>query len=305
MKAIIGATGFLARTIQRVIDEPLRVLGSRDFDLLKDDPPTVDDIDCVIYCADYYPGLDATAENPDDVWRVNVAMFDKLFKFLAVNGIPKVITIGTTGCYPITDDPLSESMFNGDPSLLNPKLVGYALSRFTLLDLAALWRERNGLAHHHLIIPNFYGPGDKYEPGRSHLMSSWIRDFWEAKQRGDEHIGLWGLPTVKREFMYVDDVANYVLKLSDLPLHREVLNVGYGLAPTYEEVAVAVLEGMDFMSPDRLTWDTTKRGRRNQEVMDESELDRYRLDLPKPMNFKDGVKATVADYLERYALVAR
>jgi GDP-L-fucose synthase len=300
LKAIIGATGFLARTIQRVIDEPLQVLGSRDFDLLKDDPPKVDDVDCVIYCADYYPGLDATAENPDDVWRVNVAMFDKLFKFLAVNAIPKVITIGTTGCYPITDDPLSESMFNGDPSRLNPKLYGYALSRFTLLDMAALWRERNGLAHHHLIIPNFYGPGDKYEAGRSHLMSSWIRDFWDAKQRGDEHIELWGLPTVKREFMYVDDVASYVLKLSGLPLHREVLNVGYGLAPTYEEVAVAVLEGMDFMTPDRLTWDTTKRGKRSQEVMDESELDRYRMELPKPMNFKEGVKATVADYLERH-----
>ncbi len=299
MEVMIGKNGFLASAIRRVDDsQDTLVLGSADFNLLEDNPPAIESArgaDLLIDTADYYPGVKATAEHPVEVYETNVRMYEKLFAFAALNGIKKVVTIGTTGCYPITDEPLREDMFNDDPSKLNQKLMSYALSRFTLLDIAALYRSQAGIEHSHLILPNFYGPGDNYEVGRSHLLASWLRDFQSAKEAGKTEIELWGPPSQRREFIYIDDAARYTLALSRVALKDEVLNVGTGTAPTFEEMAVGILKALDFEC--KLKWDLEKTIPRQQEVMDLSALQNYAASLPEPIAFEEGLNITVKEFL--------
>ncbi len=298
-KVLIGRNGFLAQAVQRVAEPgELTVVGSNDFDLINGCPETLEALqgkDVIIDTADYYPGIVATSENPVEVYETNVKMYENLFALAQKNGVKKIVTIGTTGCYPVTNELLREDMFDGDVSKLNKKLASYALSRFTLLDIAALYRNQFGIGHSHLILPNFYGPGDKYEMGRSHLLASWVRDFHAAKERGETSIELWGPPTQRREFIYIDDAAKYTLALGQAAIGQEVLNVGTDTSPTYEEMANSILRALDFDC--ELTWDLSKQMPRQQEVMDTSAMQAIAVDLPAPMAFDEGVKETVKDYL--------
>lgn len=299
MEVLIGRNGFLASAMVRSSGhEDMLVLGSKDLNLLEDNQPQISDAkeaDILFDAADYYPGVNATAANPIQVYEKNVKMYENLFAFAALNSIKKVVTIGTTACYPITDEPLREDMFNGDTRLLNQKLMSYALSRFTLLDIAALHRAKSGVEHSHLILPNFYGPGDKYEMGRSHLLASWIRDFHNVQEEGQTEIELWGPPSQRREFIYIDDAARYTLSLGRAALQEEVLNVGTGTAPTYEEMANTVLRALGFEGT--LRWDLEKVIPRQQEVMDLSALQKYASILPEATSFDRGVGITVKEYL--------
>ncbi|MGD0284125.1 MAG: NAD-dependent epimerase/dehydratase family protein [Candidatus Saccharimonadales bacterium] len=298
MEVLVGRNGFLASAIDRTDHEDLVVLGSKELDLLASNVPKIPAIknaDILFDAADYYPGVNATAEHPVEVYEKNVRMYENLFAFAALNGIKKIVTIGTTGCYPVSDELLSESMFNGDPAKLNQKLVSYALSRFTLLDIAALYRAKADIAHTHLVLPNFYGPGDKYEVGRSHLLASWIRDFQAAKTAGQTAIELWGPPTQRREFIYIDDAARYALALGRTAITQEVLNVGTATTPTYEDMAKTVLRALDFECT--INWDLEKSFPRQQEVMDLTAMQKYASHLPVATPFDKGVNITVKEFL--------
>ncbi len=299
MKLVMGASGFVGGAIKRVTPEKMLFFSRKEYDLLhSQECPKGDGIETIIYCADYYPGLHYTAGNPYDVYMKNVIMYNNLFRFAAENKVKKIITLGTTACYPVTDDPLQEEMFaQSYPEMTHPKMRGYALSRFTLLDIARVFYEQYGILHSHLILPNLYGPGDKFESGKSHLLSSWIRDFSVAKKKR-EGITLWGSPYAQREFMYIDDAAQSILALSSLSPHREILNVGNETRPTYGELAHEILRAIGY--PVVPQWDKTKTNIRLREILDLRELEKYKRFLPSPTPLALGIEKTVAYYNEVY-----
>lgn len=300
MKLITGTNGFLGSAIKRSLDskpEKAIFFTRKEFDLENGYvPPIVDGIETIIHCADYYPGLQYTSENPQEVYDRNVRIFENLFALARKNKIRRVVTIGTTGCYPLTDEPLREDMLLAkDTTNTNSKLIGYTRSRFSLFDIAKLNNRIEGIEHSHLILPNLYGPGDRFELGKSHLLSSWIRDFITLKEK-NEPVTLWGSPEAKREFMYIDDSANYVLALSEQSLHREILNVGHGLTPTYGELARTVLYSIGHHPDEIISWDESKKNPRMREVMDLTEIERYSHLFPETTPFSEGVKRAVDFY---------
>lgn len=297
MDILIGRTGFLGRAIELTSDRhQLLPLSRSDFDLLNGPVPSPGKLTSpknVIYAADYYPGISETSKLGPKVYSANVAMYENLFAFAAATKAKRVITIGTSGCYPQVDTPLTEEMFNQDPSLLNPKLLSYALSRFTLFDIAALYKITHNISHLHLILPNFYGPGDNYTPGRSHLLASWVRDFAQAKADGQSQITLFGPPDQTREFIFIDDAARLVTSLAAAEVPHEVLNVATSTRPTYEELANSVLHALDF-SPT-ISWQPRPTPRLT-EVLDISRLLSLDLDDSPPTSLARGLSLTVADF---------
>jgi GDP-L-fucose synthase len=285
MKLITGANGFLGSACRRI--EPNATYFTRkEFDLLTGAIPEIHGIDTIIHSADYYPGIEYTSAHPEEVYRKNVEIYRNLFAFAHANRIPKIVTIGTTACYPVTDEPLREEMFAAVPhDRLNQRMLGYARSRFELLNIA---QAHPSIKHSHLILPNLYGPGDKFEPGRSHLLSSWVRDFSQMKEEGREVV-LWGSPSAQREFMYIDDAASYLFHLADQDTPA-ILNVGHSLAPTYETLAQEILRAIGFDTP--ITWDEGKKNPRLKEIMDTTRLQAYG-PLPPTTPFKQGIDVTV------------
>jgi len=300
---IIGRNGFLARALIKNCDQgAFTILGSSDFDLLTAIPsllPSCQNADLLIDAADFYPGIEESYRQQENIYWTNVKIYKQIFSLAALNSIHRIITIGTTGCYPQINEPLSEDLFNGPPERLNPKLRGYALSRFTLLDIAALYKTKYEISHNHLILPNFYGPGDKYTIGRSHLLASWIRDFATATKKNHRTLTLWGPKTQQREFIFIQDAAKLILTLSKLDLPEEVLNVGTNTAPTFEELAKLLLSLLE--STCEVEWDLEKSPNRQKEILNLQKLNKYQPYLPSPTPLSAGLKETVHDYLENYA----
>jgi GDP-L-fucose synthase len=301
MLAIIGANGYLGRALTGRADfeeVPHLALGRADFDLMGNSIPDLQskEISTIVYCADYYPGLEYCGQHGDEIFRVNTCMYQALFAFAIQNGVKRVITIGTTACYPVTDEPLREDMLDRKVlDQVHPKMRMYAASRYWLFDLARHYEKSHGIAHIHLIVPNIYGPGDKFEPTRSHLLSSWIRDFHVAREERKETIELWGTPLAKRELMYIDDVAYYVYALAQMELGTRVLNIGTAVAPTYGEIAHRILRALDYEKTGRLRWDLSRRNARLSETLD---LTRFLQLFPTQpaMPFQRGIVKTVQYY---------
>lgn len=307
-RGIVGANGFLGKEMKRQILESGEkgvFLTRKEFDLLGSEIPKLETIpEVIIYCADYYPGLTQTEQSPQDVYFKNIRMYFNQFEMLVKNGIRHVITIGTTACYPTIDTPLGESLIEqanqGSFDKLNPKMKGYALSRFTLLQMAKIYEEKYGIRHNHLVLPNFYGEGDKFQPGQSHLLASWVRDFHKAKQNVEKQINLWGSPNCQREFIYIGDAASYVLSLSNALLDETILNVGTATTPTYQELAEKILQALDYSSKGKLSWDTSVKNTREREILDLSRLSRHKESLPQSTSLEIGIKRTVDYFLNNY-----
>jgi GDP-L-fucose synthase len=305
MIAIIGARGYLGSALRlraALEEEPHLALTRNEFDLLGSEVPHLkdQDITTAIYCADYYPGLEYCGQHGDEVFRINTCMYQALYAFAVRNEIKRVITIGTTACYPMIDEPLREDML--DRKVLDhvhPKMRMYAASRYWLFDLAKLYEKSHGIAHVHLIVPNIYGPCDKFDPTRSHLLSSWVRDFHAAWGAHQEHITLWGSPDAKREFMYIDDVASYVFILAKMGLGSVIMNVGTGLTPTYGEIANAILQALNYDEVGRVKWDTSRKNARMSETLDIERFWKWKGGqyFPDPTKFQIGVKRTVDFYM--------
>lgn len=307
-RGIVGANGFLGSEIKRRMAESGEkgiFLTRHEFDLLSGEiPKLATPPEVVIYCADYYPGLKKTEQEPQDVYFKNVQMYFRQFEMLVKNNIKHIITIGTTACYPTIDTPLGEGLIenanNNSFDQLNPRMRGYALSRFTLLQIARIYAEKFGIKHNHLILPNFYGERDKFQPGRSHLLSSWVRDFYAAKRDGHRQINLWGSPDCQREFIYIGDAASYVLSLASIGPKEGILNVGTGTSPTYRELAGQILQALDFWSQNRLIWDTSIKNSRTKEVLDLTRLSKYADQLPASTSLEKGISKTVDYFVGKY-----
>lgn len=300
--AVVGSNGFLGRALQRQPEaKGTLFLTRQDWDILGDAtlPQLPADVEVLINCADYYPGLEATNAHPYEVWLANVTLYQRLFQLAEEQDVGRVITIGTTACYPVTDELLKEEWIEEgvDYARLNQKMLPYAASRFSLLDVSAI-AARKGIEHLHLILPNFYGPGDKYEPGRSHLLSSWIRDFYAAKDR-QEQMELWGDPQTQREFIFIDDAAALVYAFARFcEPQAEIYNVGHKLAPSYLELADGVCRLIGFT--DGFVFDESKPNPRKREVMDNARMLASGVEVPPMTPFAEGLALTVLDYEQRY-----
>lgn len=261
MILVLGGSGFLGSAIRDLEPRGFNFVPRRCPDLLGGDAPDCSGFDAILYCADWYPGLARTAEDAGLVRDTNVAMFATALRMARTTKGRRIVSIGTTACYPTLDEPMPETMFMEEP--LNPKMRGYAQSR---ADWILNARAAN-VRHNHLVLPNLYGPRDQYEAGRSHLLASWLRDLRASggrmKMRGDG--------SNRREFMFVRDAAAIVVRLAAEPLAEEILNVGGGFTPTYRELAESACRALG-VEPS-LEWETERAGRA-LEVMDSRKLGR-------------------------------
>ncbi len=249
MILVLGGTGFLGSALRDMEPRGFNFAPRRFPDLLDSSAFDCAGFDAILYCSDWYPGIDRTAEDADLVRDTNVAMFATALRMAGTTKQRRIVSIGTTACYPTVDEPLTETMFMEEP--LNPRMRGYALARADWI----LNARASGVRHNHLILPNLYGPRDRYEPGRSHLLGSWLRDLrangGRMRMRGDG--------SNRREFMFVRDAADIVARLAVEPPEHEILNVGSGFAPTYRKLAEDACRALR-LTP-RIEWESAPHGR--------------------------------------------
>jgi GDP-L-fucose synthase len=242
---VTGGAGFLGRVlVQKLTDEGVEVFvpRSRDYNLVEgaDVKRLLDDAqpEMVIHLAAVVGGIGHNQKNPGRFFYENLMMGTQLIEQSRLRGIKKFVAIGTVCAYPkFTPTPFKEDdIWNGYPEETN---APYGLAKKMMLVQAQSYREQYGFNAIYLLPANLYGPGDNFDLETSHVIPALIRKCVEAKRAGQSFINAWGTGKVSREFLFVEDCAEGILRAAREYDESLPVNLGTG-----SEIRIGELAGL-------------------------------------------------------------
>ena len=247
--------------------------------------------DAAIIAAARVGGIHANATYPAEFLFENLAIASHTIHGAWRQGVRRLLFLGSSCIYPKhAPQPMPEDCLLTGP--LEPTNEAYAVAKITGLKLCQYYRKQYGVPYHSAMPTNLYGPGDNYNLENSHVLPALIRKFHEAKEADRAEVVAWGTGTPRREFLYVDDLADacaFLLRLENPP---DWINVGTGTDVTIRELTAAVAEVVGFAG--RVTWDASKPDGTPRKLLDVSQLSRlgWRARIP----LRAGLQETYAAY---------
>jgi len=203
--------------------------------------------DLVVHLAAVVGGIQANIDGQARFLADNLAIGLNLLTAARQVGVPRLINLASSCMYPVgAPQPLGEASLLSGP--LEPTNEGYALAKIAAWKLAHLLSaQAPDLAWRTIIAPNLYGPHDRFDPVRSHLVPAAILKIDAAMRQGANLVEIWGDGTARRELMFAADLADFLWRfhdrLEDLP---DPLNVGAGADRTVGEIYQAVAAALGF-----------------------------------------------------------
>ena len=155
------------------------------------------------------------------------------------------------------------------------------------------YRSQYGSDFINVMPTNLYGPGDNYHPEYSHVVAALIRRFHEAKVSGASNVVVWGTGTPRREFLYVDDLADACIHLMKSYSSDELVNIGTGEDVTIAEFARVVAGVVGYTGT--ISYDPSRPDGTPQKLLDVSRL--AKLGWKASTSLKDGLKLAYQAYL--------
>ena len=211
--------------------------------------------EAVIHAAATVGGIGANRLNPGLFFYENAIMGIQLIEACRKFGVEKTVVLGTICAYPkFTPVPFrEEALWDGYPEETN---APYGVAKKALLVQCQSYRDQYGMNAVFLLPVNLYGPHDNFDLEASHVIPALIRKCLEAKERGDAEVVLWGDGSPTREFLYVNDAAEAIVKATEVYNSGEPINIGSGVEISIRDLATKIAEIIGFAG--RLQWDTTK-----------------------------------------------
>src|ERR1700709_2447940 len=156
-----------------------------------------------------------------------------------INGSEKLMFLGSSCIYPkLATQPLREDAMLTGP--LEPTNEPYAIAKIAGIKMVEAYRSQYGADFINVMPTNLYGPGDNYHPEYSHVVAALIRRFHEAKVFGVANVEVWGTGTPRREFLYVDDMADACIHLMKDYSDQALVNISTGEDITIPDFATGV-----------------------------------------------------------------
>jgi GDP-L-fucose synthase len=209
-----------------------------------------------------------------------------------INGTEKLMFLGSSCIYPkLAAQPLREdSMLTGP---LEPTNEPYAIAKIAGIKMVEAYRSQYGCDFINVMPTNLYGPGDNYHPEYSHVVAALIRRFHEAKVSGVSDVPVWGTGTPRREFLYVDDMADACIHLMKHYSEEELVNIGTGEDITIAEFARVVAATVGYTGG--ISFDTSKPDGTPRKLLDVSRL--AGLGWRARTSLQDGIKLAYQAFL--------
>ncbi|MEX2605880.1 MAG: GDP-L-fucose synthase [Kiritimatiellia bacterium] len=201
--------------------------------------------DVVIHCAAKVGGIHANRTYPAEFMYDNLAMATHVIHSAWRHGVKRLLFLGSSCIYPReAPQPMTEDCLLTSP--LEPTNEAYALAKIAGLKLCQHYRNQYGVCYHSVMPTNLYGPGDNYHPENSHVIPGLIRRFHQAKRNNDPSVVLWGTGTPRREFLYVDDLADGILHVLSQDNPPDIVNIGCGEDIQIRELAELVKNAVGY-----------------------------------------------------------
>ena len=247
----------------------------------------------VFLCAAKVGGIKANNEMKGDFIYENLMIQSNIIKYSKDFNVKKLLFLGSSCIYPkMSPQPIKEEyLLTG---LLEPTNDAYSIAKIAGIKMCQSFNQQYGTNYISVMPTNLYGPNDNYDLNNSHVLPAMIRKFHEAKLEGKDEVEIWGTGTPKREFLYVDDLADACHHLMLNYNGSEIVNIGTGQDVTIAELAVGIknivgFEGKIYFNPKMP--DGTPR-----KLLDVSKLSS--LGWTYKTSLKEGIQKTYADYVK-------
>ena len=294
---VTGGGGFLgSHLVERLVadGEEVFVARSADYDLTRQDDSARLFADAepelVFHLAAEVGGIGANRANPGRYWYANLMMGANVLEQSRLYGVSKLVVAGTVCAYPkLTPVPFrEEELWNGYPEETN---APYGVAKKSILVGAQSYREQYGLNAIFLLPANLYGPRDNFHETNAHVIPDLIRKMVEA----EGEVVLWGDGSPTREFLYVEDCADGLLRAAELYDGPEPVNLGTGEEISIRELAGTIAELTGFTG--QIRWDTSMPNGQPRRALDASKAEQlfgFRAETP----LREGLERTIAWYRE-------
>ncbi|BAL76051.1 GDP-L-fucose synthase [Bradyrhizobium cosmicum] len=201
----------------------------------------------------------------------NIAIAANVIQAAHQSGAEKLMFLGSSCIYPkLAAQPLREDSVLTGP--LEPTNEPYAIAKIAGIKMAEAYRSQYGCDFISVMPTNLYGPGDNYHPELSHVVAALISRFHEAKIAGAGSVVVWGTGTPRREFLYVDDMADACVHLMKTYSGAELINIGTGEDITIAEFARVVAEIVGYSG--EIAFDSSRPDGTPRKLLDVSRLEK-------------------------------
>jgi GDP-L-fucose synthase len=251
--------------------------------------------DVVFHLAARVGGIGANQRNPGRYFHDNLTMGLNIIEQARVFGVSKVVLTGTICSYPkFTPIPFrEEELWNGYPEETN---APYGVAKKALIVMAQAYREQYGVNSVIALPVNLYGPRDNFDLETSHVIPAMIRKFVDAAARGLSEVELWGDGTPTREFLYVDDCAEGLVRIAERCEDSEPINLGSGLEISIADLARTIADACGYRG--RFVWEQSRPNGQPRRALDVSRA-RERLDFVAKTGLAAGLQNTIEWYREQ------
>ncbi len=297
---ITGGAGFLGR----FVIEKLQAYGgvevfvprSRDYNLiektgidrmLEDSQP-----DLVIHLAAVVGGIGHNQKNPGKFFYDNLMMGVQLIEQSRLRGIKKFVATGTVCAYPkFTDVPFKEDdLWKGYPEETN---APYGLAKKMMLVQSQAYREQYGFNSIFLLPANLYGPGDNFDLETSHVIPALIRKCVEARRNQAPCVEVWGTGKVSREFLYVEDCADGIVRAAAVYNESDPVNLGNGREVAIKDLVGTIARLTNFQG--EIKWQSDKPNGQPRRQLDTTRAS-AKFGFRAQTSLEDGLRKTIDWY---------
>ncbi len=304
--------GFVCRTLRErgVKDENIFVPRRKDYDLTEvsavqrmyNDAFGGEPTDVVVHLAAEVGGIGANQANPGRYFYANMAMALHLIEEFRSRGFHErdesvFLQTGTICAYPkFAPIPFKEEdIWNGYPEETN---APYGVAKKAAWQMLDAYRLQYGMRSSYVLPVNLYGPNDNFDLFSSHVIPALIRKCVEAQDRGDDHIVCWGTGAASREFLYVEDAAEGIVRATEVMDEPTPINLGASFEITIKDLVELIVRLTGFEGEIR--WDATKPDGQPRRKLDTARANDL-LGWKSRVSFEDGLKRTIEWFREHHA----
>ncbi|MBT8069175.1 MAG: NAD-dependent epimerase/dehydratase family protein [Gammaproteobacteria bacterium] len=266
-------------------------------------------LDEVYLAAARVGGIHANDTFPAEFIYENLAIECNVIHHAWLNGIPKLLFLGSSCIYPKhADQPMQEAaLLSGK---LEPTNEPYAVAKIAGIKLCESYNRQYGTDYRSVMPSNLYGPGDNFHVQNSHVIPALIRRFHEAKLTGSNSISIWGSGRSLREFLHVDDMVRASIQIMNLPPSRyraittpqlSHINVGSGVDYPIAGLVDIMREVTGYEGD--VHYDTDRPDGAPRKLLDTARL--RSLGWEPQYELKEGLENTYAWFVEHYESICQ
>ena len=297
---VAGGNGFLGKRVVKKLEErnidyvSLSLRDGSDFRNFDQTKKLFEKerFDAVINCAAFVGGIQYGYEKPGEIFYNNILMSTYLMEAARLTKIKRFVNPISNCSYPahLTKDFKEEEWWDGP---LHESVLVYGFVRKASWVQSWAYYKQYGFETINLILPNMYGPGDHFDEKRSHALGALIMKFVEAKRKNQSEVVVWGTGKPIREWLFVDDGAETLIRALEIEPRIEPINVGVGKGISILELAELIKEVVGYSG--EIILDKSKPDGAPYKTMDNTKMKKIFNWVP-PTSLEEGIEKTVEWY---------